>query len=110
VRFVGQYDPAQYEQMVVAYQNDRPVYLHEVAEVKIDYAEQAGFTKRNGYPAFYITLQRAAGSNTVEILDALNKEIADLNRLIDSIKKATTIQIAIIFWNENKKRPTSEWI
>ncbi|HJS14463.1 MAG TPA: efflux RND transporter permease subunit [Rheinheimera sp.] len=80
VRFVGQYDPAQYEQMVVAYQNDRPVYLHEVAEVKIDYAEQAGFTKRNGYPAFYITLQRAAGSNTVEILDALNKEIADLNQ------------------------------
>jgi multidrug efflux pump subunit AcrB len=80
VRFVGQYEPAQYEQMVMAYQNNRPVYLHEVAEVKIDYAEQAGFTKRNGYPAYYITLQRAAGSNTVAILDALNKEIADLNQ------------------------------
>lgn len=80
VRFVGQYNPAQYEQMVVAYQNDRPVYLHEVAQVDIDYAEQTGFTKRNGFPAFYISMQRGAGSNTVEILEALNREITDLNQ------------------------------
>jgi multidrug efflux pump subunit AcrB len=80
VRFVGQYNPAQYEQMVVAYQNDRPVYLHEVAQVNIDYAEQTGFTKRNGFPAFYISMQRGAGSNTVEILEALNREITDLNQ------------------------------
>lgn len=94
VRFVGQYDPSQYQQMVVTYQNDRPVYLHEVAEVSVDYAEQGGFTKRNGFPAFYVTLQRSADSNTVAVLDELNKVIASLNQ---HELKAAGIEIVLSF-------------
>lgn len=80
VRFVGQYDPAQYQQMIVAYHQGRPLYLHEVAEVKAGYAEQGGFAIRNGAPAYYMILQRSVGSNTVAIMDRLNQQIAELNQ------------------------------
>jgi len=94
VRFVGQYDPSQYQQMVVSYQNDRPVYLHEVADVSVGYVEQEGFTRRNGFPAFYVTMQRSADSNTVDILNQLNQVIKQLN---SQQLKAAGIEIVLSF-------------
>ena len=41
--------------------------------------KQDGFTLRNGYPAYYITVQRAYDANTVSILDEVNLAIDELN-------------------------------
>ncbi|HNP36807.1 MAG TPA: efflux RND transporter permease subunit [Woeseiaceae bacterium] len=79
VRFVGQFEPAALKQLIVGWSNERPIYLSELAEVSIVPRKQDGFTLRNGYPAYYITVQREYGSNTVEILDGVNAAIAELN-------------------------------
>jgi HAE1 family hydrophobic/amphiphilic exporter-1 len=84
VRFMGQYDLTQFQQMVVAYQDHRPVYLHEVAEVSLGFAESSSISIRNGAPAYFIGLDRAPGSNTVAILQALQPRISELNQQLHS--------------------------
>lgn len=84
VRFMGQYDLTQFQQMVVAYQDHRPVYLHEVAEVSLGFAESSSISIRNGAPAYFIGLDRAPGSNTVAILQALQPRISELNQQLQA--------------------------
>ena len=79
VRFVGQFEPDQLNELIVGWSNERPIYLSEVADVEIVPRKQDGFTLRNGYPAYYITVQREYDANTVTILDGVNEAIVDLN-------------------------------
>ena len=79
VRFVGQFEPEQLNELIVGWSNERPIYLSEVADVDIVPRKQDGFTIRNGYPAYYITVQREPDANTVAILDEVNKAIVELN-------------------------------
>ncbi len=79
VRFVGQFEPEQLNELIVGWSNERPIYLSEVADVDIVPRKQDGFTLRNGYPAYYITVQRDYDANTVAILDEVNKAIVELN-------------------------------
>ncbi|MEJ2298368.1 MAG: efflux RND transporter permease subunit, partial [Woeseiaceae bacterium] len=79
VRFVGQFDPQQLNELIVGWSDERPIYLNEVADVDIVPRKQDGFTLRNGYPAYYLTVDRDYDANTVAILDEVNKAIVELN-------------------------------
>jgi len=79
VRFVGQFEPGQLDELIVGWSNNRPIYLSELAEVNIVPRKQDGFTLRNGYPAYYIAVQREYDANTVAILDGVNEAIVELN-------------------------------
>ncbi|MBV1907795.1 MAG: efflux RND transporter permease subunit [Kangiellaceae bacterium] len=79
VRFAGQYDVNNLEDMIVGYNNNRPIQLKDVATVAEKLQDRFGFTLRNGAPGYYITIQRASNSNTVEVLDQINKAIIELN-------------------------------
>ncbi len=79
VRFVGQFEPQELNELIVGWSNERPIYLSEVADVEIVPRKQDGFTLRNGYPAYYITVQREYDANTVSILDEVNTAIVELN-------------------------------
>ena len=79
VRFVGQFDPASLNQLVVGSSGERPVYLSEVASIDIVPRDRDGFSLRNGYPAYYITVDREYGGNTVELIDGIKEAIVDLN-------------------------------
>ncbi|MDH3612469.1 MAG: efflux RND transporter permease subunit [Gammaproteobacteria bacterium] len=79
VRFVGQFEPAELNELIVGWSNERPINLSEVADVEIVARKQDGFTLRNGFPAYYITVQREYDANTVSILDGINEAIVELN-------------------------------
>lgn len=80
VRFMGKMPVAEIESLIVSYRDFKPVYLGDIARVRIARREGQGFTMRNGYPAYYMTLAREPGSNTVEILDQVNRVIEELNQ------------------------------
>ena len=82
VRFVGQFEPEELNEQIVGWSNERPIYLSEVAEVDIVPREVDGFTLRNGFPAYYITVQRDPDANTVSILDEVNIAIDELNEQV----------------------------
>ena len=79
VRFVGKFSPDELNELIVGWSNDRPIYLSELADVEIVPRRPDGFTLRNGYPAYYIAIQRDYDANTVAILDEVNKAIVELN-------------------------------
>ncbi len=94
VRFVGQFEPGQLNELIVGWSDDRPIYLSEVADVDIVPRKQDGFTLRNGYPAYYITVQRDYDANTVAILDEVNKAIVELN---DNVLREAGLEMDLSF-------------
>ena len=94
VRFVGQFEPGQLNELIVGWSNERPIYLSEVADVDIVPRKQDGFTLRNGYPAYYITVQRDYDANTVAILDEVNKAIVELN---DNVLREAGLEMDLSF-------------
>ncbi|WP_405238114.1 efflux RND transporter permease subunit [Lentisalinibacter orientalis] len=79
VRFAGQYLSDEWAQMIVAYNEGRPVRLGEIAEIRQGHEPMRGFAYRNGDPAFYIQLFAASNANTVDIMTALRKRVAEVN-------------------------------
>ena len=79
VRFVGQFEPDDLNELIVGWSGERPISLSEVADVDIVPRTPDGFTLRNGFPAYYITVQREYDANTVSILDGVNEAIVELN-------------------------------
>ena len=94
VRFVGQFEPGQLNELIVGWSDERPIYLSEVADVEIVARKQDGFTLRNGFPAYYITVQRDYDANTVAILDEVNKAIVDLN---DGVLREAGLEMDLSF-------------
>ncbi len=80
VRMLGQVDIPDLGSLIVTYRDGRPVPISEVAHVSVQRQEAPGFTLRNGFPAYYLTLGRESGSNTIAILDAVNAAIVELNQ------------------------------
>ncbi|WP_299795619.1 efflux RND transporter permease subunit [uncultured Shewanella sp.] len=79
VRFIGQYTPENLGNLIVTYNDGRPVYINELADVAVASAEVQGFTKRNGYPAYYMTIEGTFDANTVTVLNGVNMAIDELN-------------------------------
>jgi len=79
VRFIGQYTPENLGNLIVTYNEGRPVYINELADVSVSSAEVQGFTKRNGYPAYYMTIEGTFDANTVTVLNGVNRAIDQLN-------------------------------
>ena len=79
VRVVGQYDVERLGQLIVAWNDGRPVQLSEVADVSLGLTDPAGISIRNGYPSFYITMQRSNDANSVTIMDETRAALAELN-------------------------------
>lgn len=79
VRFLGEQEFQRFEALVVGWRNGQPIYLRDVATVDVDYTERQNITLRNGFPSFYLSVSRRNEANTVELLDALNQTIAELN-------------------------------
>jgi multidrug efflux pump subunit AcrB len=79
VRVTGREPVAQLGELVVGWSDDRPLYLRDVADVRIEHIEAQWFSYRSGVPAYYITLQRTSDSNTVELIDGVKEAIEELN-------------------------------
>lgn len=79
VRFLGGFDLAQLEGLIVSRNGAQPVYLRDIATVSTELYPRSGYTYRTGFPAYYIRLQGKYGANAVSILDEINEVIHTLN-------------------------------
>lgn len=86
VRFLGQRDIPDLGQLVVAWRNGEPVYLKDVAKVQIKLRKRTNFSYRNGFSAYYISMIPSFDANTVELLDALNQTIIEINEEVLNAK------------------------
>ncbi|MDA0979049.1 MAG: efflux RND transporter permease subunit, partial [Proteobacteria bacterium] len=94
VRFLGEQDVSELGRLVVGWRNEQPVHLDDVGKVSVDYSENNGISLRNGYPSYYISISRRNDANTVDVLDAINEAIDELNASREFAENDIRIQLS----------------
>jgi HAE1 family hydrophobic/amphiphilic exporter-1 len=84
VRAVGQYDdPEQLRDTVVGWSDaGAPVYVRDVAEVGIGFKRQVSFVRSQGQDVMALNAKRETGTNVIEVMDNLKRQIARVNQEI----------------------------
>lgn len=63
------------QQLLVAYRQQLPVYLHEIAEIKDGLADFRRFASYNSQPAVGLGIIKISGANTVAIIDEVKQRL-----------------------------------
>ncbi|RLQ22349.1 efflux RND transporter permease subunit [Seongchinamella sediminis] len=79
VRYLGQRNLDELGDLVITWQNGEPIRLLDVATIELGLRKRVNLSFRNGFPAYYISMIPAYDANTVELLDALNATIDEIN-------------------------------
>jgi len=80
VRTVGEYtSPEQIEDVVLAWRAGGPIYTRDVATVELGYAKQTSIMRQRGLPTIGVAVQQQSGSNTLVVLDGVERAVAQLN-------------------------------
>jgi hydrophobe/amphiphile efflux-1 (HAE1) family protein len=95
VRTMGKYkDVADFNNVIVASPGGKVVHLYQVAKVVDGVKEQESLTRVNGKPAVGLNILKQSGGNTVQVADAIKKEIS-------RIEKELPPDIHIMIANDN---------
>ena len=77
IQATGQLNDAdQFKNMIIAYRNGAPVYLHEVGRITDDVQNNKTASWYNGEPAIVLAIQRQPGTNTVDVSNRVKAELA----------------------------------
>jgi HAE1 family hydrophobic/amphiphilic exporter-1 len=81
IRLVGRIEsPAEFEQIVVRRRGNELVRLSQVATVRDGFAEQAGFSLRNGHPNVGLSITRTREASTVSVADEIRSLTARIGK------------------------------
>jgi len=71
-------NPADYRDLIVAYRNEAPLRLGDVAEVVMDAEDSRLAAWANQQPAILLNVQRQPGANVIEVVDRIKKLLPEL--------------------------------
>lgn len=81
VRSLGEFrSPEQVEQQLLAVQDGAPVYVRDVAEVRLGYKKPDGLVRRFGESSIAINCIRETGANVLDVMAGLREVLDELNR------------------------------
>jgi HAE1 family hydrophobic/amphiphilic exporter-1 len=80
VRTMGRFrDPEQVADTLIARVGGGPVYVRDVADVRLGYKKPSGTVRRFGSSVLAINCLRRTGTNILQVQDQLTKAVAELN-------------------------------
>ena len=83
VRTLGQFKTEdQVRNVILASRDGNPVYVRDVAEVRLGFKKPDGLVHRYGTSVIAINAQRETGSNVLEVMKGLRKTVAKLNETV----------------------------
>ena len=94
LRFAGKYQPDELENLVLVWRDDKPVYLKDIATVRVDRGVRRSFSVQNGRPAIGIRIDRESGANVLATLGRVRTVIAELR---DGVLEDNQLKIAPSF-------------
>ena len=71
-------NPADYRELIVAYRNEAPLRLSDVAEVVLDAEDSRLAAWANQQPAILLNVQRQPGANVIEVVDRIHALLPQL--------------------------------
>lgn len=85
VRIIGEFKSVDdIKNIIISNQNNKIVYLKDVAEVVFDYKEIESFFRLNGNPVVSVNVMKRKGSNLLKINDMINEVIAKIKPQLPS--------------------------
>ncbi len=81
-----------FNDLVIAYDKGAPVRLRDVGKTEDGMEERRNIARFNGIPAVTMGVQKQSGTNTVEVVNAVKKEIEVINK---TLPPGMTLNIAI---------------
>ena len=78
IRVVGQFENvSQIEDIIVKSENQRPIYLKEIAEVEYGYKERTSYARSDGFPVVSLDIIKRKGENLLEASDNIKIAVDD---------------------------------
>ena len=95
VRTLGQFRSIeQVENQLLAVRGGSPVYVRDVATVRLDYKKPDGLVRRFGESAIAINAQRETGANVLDVMDGLREARRELD---EGILKERGLQLLQVY-------------
>ena len=79
IRFVGKYDAEELGEMILAWRDDRPIYLRDVATIEERLTDKNSFVLTKGTLSIAINAQRETGVNVLRVMSGLKNAVEELN-------------------------------
>ncbi len=80
---------------VVTLREGAPIQIRDVATVEDSWEEVRQLVRINGRPGLRISINKQSGANTVEVVDAVRKEIARINQDIPQIQLIPLVDTSV---------------
>jgi multidrug efflux pump subunit AcrB len=80
IRYEGKYNPNDLADMILQWRDGKPIYLRDVAEIKMQMTDVAGSITQNGHAALVMNVIPEAGVNVLDVMDKLKATVADLQQ------------------------------
>ena len=79
-RTVGQYQsPKDVAAVVIKYINGTPIYVHDVAQVRLGYAKATAIVNDKNRPTIAVNCKRQTGANVLQVMTGVREAIAEMN-------------------------------
>lgn len=80
VRTLGEYrNESQVADQIIRSIDGIPIYIRDVAEVRLDFEKPSGFVRRFGVANIAINCQRETGANVIDVMNGLKAAVEKLN-------------------------------
>src|SRR5262245_10329741 len=89
----------QFEDIIVANVASTPIRVHDIGRVEDTYAEPRTWNRLEGKEAVSLEVRRQAGTNTVRIIDAVKKKLAEIQRTLPRDVELRIIKDQSVFIN-----------
>lgn len=95
VRTVSRYESVdQVQNTVVTMRDGAPVYVRDIAEVRMDHQKPFASVRHKGEPSIAFNIQRQVGANVLQVTDAVLDEVKELN---ESVLPAVGVHIENVY-------------
>jgi HAE1 family hydrophobic/amphiphilic exporter-1 len=79
-RVVGQYQsPNDVANVVIKYINGAPIYVYDIAEVRLGYAKPSATVSEKGRPTIAVNCKRQTGANVLQVMNGVRAAITEMN-------------------------------
>jgi len=73
IRVLGQFeDIEEIENVIIKSENERPIYLKDIAEVEYGFEERSTYARVNGFPVISLEVKKRDGQNLLSAIDKLD--------------------------------------
>lgn len=91
VRVVGEFtDVKELENLVIKSENERPIYLRDLAKVTYGFEERNSYARADGFPVISLEVSKRQGQNLLSAADNVN---ATLDRLIPQFPENLSVKL-----------------